>query len=234
MKNRILFFDIETTPNKGYCWGSWKQNIIKFEEEYNLLCFAYKWDGGRTKVIGLDDFNWNNLKLVKELRNLLDECEICCGHNVDRFDIRMANTFFLKYGLTPPSPYKTIDTLKIARRRFRFNSNKLNDLGVFLGVGKKKDTGGFDLWTDCMKKDKTAWKKMKSYNKNDVNLLEKIYLRLRPWATNINVNISKGLLCPTCGSNKLQKRGHSITIKGLFQRYQCTDCGHWLQERISK
>jgi hypothetical protein len=234
MKNRILYLDIETTANKGWTWGKFEQNVIKFEEEYNLLCFAYKWEGGKTQVVGLNDFKGNHLRLVIELRKILDEAELICGHNLDRFDLRMANTFIIKYGLTPPSPYKTIDTLKLARNKFRFNSNRLNDLGEFLGIGSKKETGGFQLWLDCLNGDEVAWKKMKGYNKNDVDLLEKVYLKLRPWATNINVNISKGLLCPTCGSGNLQRRGHSTTIKGLFQRLQCQNCGHWTTERISK
>jgi hypothetical protein len=234
MKNRILFLDLETTANKGWTWGKFEQNVIKFDEEYSLLCFAYKWsDGSKTKTIGLNDFKTNQqINLVIELRKLLDEAELVCGHNLDRFDLRMANTFILKAGLTPPSPYKTIDTLKIARNKFRFNSNRLNDLGEYLGIGCKKETGGFQLWLDCIAGDKKAWVKMKKYNSNDVDLLEKVYLKLRPWATNINVNISKGLLCPTCGSAELQKRGHSTTIKGIFQRLQCTDCGHWTQEKI--
>ncbi len=227
MKSKILYIDIETSPNLGYCWGYWEQNIIRFKQEYDLLCFAYKWEGEKTKVIGLDDFKGNKLKLVMELRRLLDEAEIIIGHNLDKFDLRMANTFIVKYGLTPPSPYKTIDTLKLARNKFRFNSNRLNDLGEFFKLGTKKETGGFQLWLDCMADDKKAWRKMKAYNKNDVDLLEKIYKRLRPWITsNINITQQRGL-CPICGSDKLQSRGWSITIKSKSKRYQCTDCGKW-------
>ena len=44
--------------------------------------------------------------------------------------------------MPPPSPYKTIDTLKIARKYFGFNSSKLDDLGRVLGAGEKVRHGG--------------------------------------------------------------------------------------------
>ena len=149
-----------------------------------------------------------------------------CAHNGDKFDIKMANSFFIKYGLTPPSPYKSIDTLKIAKKIFRFNSNKLNDLGEYLGIGKKINTGGFQLWLRCLRGEKSAWAKMKRYNKQDVVLLEKVYNKLVPWD---NSNTEMGFVCPICGSTNLQKRGWNINKIYKSQRYQCRDCGRWSQ-----
>ncbi len=45
MKTKILVFDIETSPSLGYVWGKYKQYVIEFEQEWNMLCFAYKWLG---------------------------------------------------------------------------------------------------------------------------------------------------------------------------------------------
>ena len=74
-----------------------------------------------------------------------------------------------------------IDMLKIARKQFRFPSNKLDYVGKTLGVGAKTEHEGFDLWIKCMNRDGKAWKRMEEYNKQDVILLEKVYHRMLPW-----------------------------------------------------
>lgn len=159
-------------------------------------------------------------------------------HNCKQFDIKWANRAFIKYELKPPSPYKVIDTLTMARSYFKFNSNRLNDLGQFLGVGSKLETGGFDLWKRCMLGDKKAFKKMCQYNRQDVVLLEKVYLKLRPYMHNHPViSTQNSFICPICGSSHLQSRGFIQLSGGVFRkrRYQCQECGKWCsgeQERV--
>jgi Zn ribbon nucleic-acid-binding protein len=145
----------------------------------------------------------------------------------------MANTFFIKEGLTPPSPYKVIDTLTIARSKFKFMSNKLDDLGKYLGVGRKVDTGGFKLWLGCLKGDKKSWKLMRKYNKQDVSLLEDIYIKLRGWGTNLPA-VKTGILCPTCGSDDIQFRGWNTNKIWRTKRIQCLNCGKWSESNIKE
>jgi DNA polymerase elongation subunit (family B) len=227
---RILLFDLETSPNLGYTWGKWETNVIAFTQESYLLCYAYKWyEETNTKVVALPDFDsykkdkTNDKELVQKLHQLFNEADVIIAHNGDKFDIKYANGRFLYHGLEPPTAYKTVDTLKIARSKFKLNSNKLDDLGKLLNVGKKVETGGFDLWLGCMAGDEKSWYRMKKYNKQDVELLEQVYLRLRAWVTNHpNLNIINGttLQCPTCQSEKLWKIG----IQSGKQRYRCQEC----------
>ena len=44
---KILLLDIETAPNRVYCWGLWDQNIglNQIEEPGYTLCFSAKWHG---------------------------------------------------------------------------------------------------------------------------------------------------------------------------------------------
>lgn len=242
--NKILFFDVETAPTLGYVWGIYEQNVLATEKEWYMLSFAYKWEHqSRTYVKALPDYKTykkdptDDSELVKELWELFDEADIIVAHNGDRFDIRKTNARFISNGLNPPSTYQTIDTLKVARRYFAFNSNRLNDLGEHLGLGKKAETGGFKLWADCLKGVKSAWNTMKKYNKQDVVLLEKVYRALRPWQTNHpnrNVIDQTDSNCPTCGEDSLQKRGFSHTRVYTYQRMQCTSCGAWCRSRFSE
>ncbi len=244
-KTRILFFDIETMANLAWVWGKYEQNVIDYEMEWYMLCFAWKWLGeSQTHVLGLPDFSGykkdpeNDRKLVLELWKLFNEADIIIAHNGDEFDIKKANARFIYHGLTPPAGYRTVDTKKVAKRYFKFNSNKLDDLGNLLGLGRKIDTGGFELWKGCALGDMPSWNKMMKYNKQDIVLLEKVYFKLLPWMTaHPNLNLTEGTLCncPNCSSHKIQSRGTMpVGRTSIRRRYQCQDCGSWFSGALVK
>lgn len=233
---KIVFVDTETAPSLGWTWGpKWETSIIDFKTDSYMLSFSYK-IAGEKKITtrGLIDYpgyskdKENDEQLVKDLWAVFDEADIIIGHNVDKFDIKKANSRFLTHGLNPPSPYRTVDTLKISRRSFKFDSNKLDDLGHYLGLGRKLPHTGFHLWQGCMNGDLKSWNLMKRYNSQDVALLEKVYYAVRAWAP-VHPNVNKGQLeaCPKCGSNKTQRRGFSFTLLRKKQRYQCLSCFGW-------
>lgn len=243
MKPKILLFDIETMSNRAYVWGKYEQDVIAYIQEGYILSWSAKWLGGKQVTKGLNDYpgykagSPDDAQLILELHSLINEADIVIAHNGDRFDVRKMNTRFVYHGLTPPEPYKTVDTLKVAKKNFAFNSNKLDDLGNFLGVGRKLKHPGFDLWLGCEAGDQSSWNLMKKYNKQDVLLLERIYLKLRPWITNhpnISILENKSDNCPSCGSHKLQSRGLGITRTGQYHRYQCQSCGAWSRGAAKK
>jgi len=239
---KILFYDIETAPNLAYVWGQYDQNVVQQYREWYLLCFSYKWEGQKTtKVVSLPDFAdvyaedpENDIAVAGALWKLFDEADIVVGHNGDRFDMRKANARFAFHDLTPPTMPLQIDTLKVARKYFMFNSNKLGDLGQHLGLGNKEATGGFELWAGCMRGDEKSWQTMKKYAKQDVDLLEAVYKRLRPWMNN---HPNRALLdnrpdsCPTCGYHDLIRRGNRSTKTTQYVQYQCKSCGAYCRER---
>lgn len=237
---KILFLDIETFPNIGYTWGKYEQNVIEFQQERCLATFAAKWLGGKVFSHSLPEskhykpWSYDDKELVTELKTLLDEAEIVVAHNGIAFDVKVINSRLIYHGLTPPSPYKTVDTLKSARGVAKFNSNKLDDLGSVMGLGRKIKTD-FALWLGCMNGDAKAWAKMCRYNEQDVVLLEKVYDRLLPWMKNHpNIGtITNHIACPKCGSKALQSRGMSITTVMKYRRFQCQNCGGWTRENVN-
>lgn len=231
---RIAYVDIETAPSLGYFFDKWKEgNIIATECDWYMLSFAVKWQGQkRVRTFALPDYplykkdKENDRELVKDLHDVFDRADILIAHNGDRFDIRKSNARFITHGLKPPSHYKTVDTLKVARKHFKFDSNRLNDLGQSLGVGKKLPHTGVHLWLSCMAGKPSAWRIMRRYNARDVELLERVYLKLRPWATtHPNLNLyTKASNCPTCQSSDIKLRGMNYSRSVARQRYQC-ECG---------
>jgi DNA polymerase III epsilon subunit-like protein len=128
--------------------------------------------------------------------------------------------------------YTTIDTLKISRSKFRFNSNKLDYIAQFLGMGKKIKTD-FSLWKDILlHKDKIALAKMIKYCQNDVILLEKVFKKM---STHIEPKTHYGVIfgedrgsCGECGSDELVKQRTKVFASGIRKiQYQCKTCGKY-------
>ncbi len=230
--SKILLIDLETAPDTSYTWhGKFEVNVIEFIEEGYILSFAYKWLGDKSvKAYSLADFKGNRKKLVKKLHELLDQAEVVITQNGDGFDLKWANRAFIFHGMKPPSPFKSIDTLKIARSKFNFNSNRLDDLGEYLKVGRKMKHEGFSLWRACMKGDKSAFKRMVDYNKQDIVLLESVYKKLMPWSNKSIADV--GMICPSCDSTDLIYRGYNMNKVFISRRLQCKNCGRWTQSSI--
>jgi hypothetical protein len=229
---RTLLLDIETSPNTAYVWSLWKETIplARLIESSEVLCWSAKWYG--EKDVFFDSIHRNKSSVMLEnIHELLDQTDAVVHYNGSQFDIPCLNKEFLQYGMFPPAPYKQIDLLQVARKQFRFPSNKLDYVANKLGLGKKEETN-FMLWVDCMNGNSEAWKKMESYNRNDVILFEKLYDRFKPWIRGIaNQGLYRedSLVCPTCGSDSYTRRGYTYTASCKYQRYQCKSCGGWFR-----
>jgi len=242
-KLKILLLDIETAPLIGFSWERYDTNLLEVVRDRYMLCFTVKWlDEKKYHTYSLPDFpsylkdKENDKELVTKLWDFMNEADVIVGHYCDGFDVKVTNARFIVNGLLPPSTYRTVDTLKEAKKKFKFSSNKLDDLGHALGLGRKLSTGGFKLWKECMEGKDAAWKKMTSYNKMDVTLLEKVYLKIRPWIKNhpnIGILVDK-LACHCCASKNTQRRGYNYTKLTKYIRYLCKDCGSWSQGTMEK
>lgn len=241
----IICLDIETTPDLVWVWRLWDTNAIEVEEDWGILCFAWKrLEEEEIHAVARPDFKKeyaadkdDDYKVVEALHKVLDDADIIIAHNGERFDIPKINARLLVHGFSPPSPFQSVDTLKMARKTFSFSSNKLNDLGKILGLGEKEKHHGFETWKGCMQGDKEAWKEMVSYNKRDVALLEDVYCALLPWVEghpNMALLSNKMDACPRCGKDAMIRQGFKHTKTMTYQRWSCTNCGGWSRTRLSE
>jgi hypothetical protein len=235
---KILFVDIETAPIEALTWGLFDTNVIHVIEPTFILCFAYKWLGKsqvHTRALcdypGYSKNKKSDRALVQDLWDLLDEADIVVAHNGDAFDIKKTNARFVVHGLHPPAPFKTVDTLKIARRHFKFDSNKLDNIGGYLGVGRKLPHTGKHLWLGCMKGDSKSWRVMRRYNAQDVRLLERVYDKIKAWSPSHPILTAYAPrlkpACPTCLSEHVRSGGWNTAKFKKTPRFQCISCGHW-------
>lgn len=248
MNAKTLVIDIETSPLEAWCWGLWDQNIgLDFiKSEWTILSFAAKWLGKRATLYG-DTSGRGAAKvrddkpLMKVIWGLLDEADIIIAQNGKRFDVRKMNARLVEHGFGPPSPYRVIDTMIVAKKYFAFTSQKLAWTSKHLtDVPKEehKEFPGFELWTECLKDNPRAWAVMRRYNKRDIISTEQVYLKMRPWIeTHPNLGVydsSDTPICPKCGSDKVTRSGSRRSVKqqGSYQRYQCGTCGGWARGKV--
>jgi hypothetical protein len=226
---KLLMLDIETAPHLSATWGLHDQNVAldQLIKPGYTLCWAAKWYGG--KEIMFESILSGERRMVRKMHKLLNEADAVCHYNGTKFDIPTLNKEFLLQNLHPPAPFKEIDLLRTARSRFRLASNKLDFVAQALGLGCKTKHKGMALWFGCMHKKPEDWAVMEKYNKQDVVLLEKVYVRLRPWIKNHpNLSVMEGArCCVQCGSENLQARGWAMVNAGRYRRYQCMECGKW-------
>lgn len=233
---RILHLDIETAPNKVYTWGLFNQNVAinQIVEPGYTLCWSAKWDGQRD--VFFDSVHESKpAKMIERVHNLLEQADVVCHYNGQRFDIPKLNSEFLYHDMDPPSQYKQLDLLKTTRHQFGFASNKLDYVTQHLEIGAKVKHLGMDLWRDCMDGCDKAWRTMKRYNIQDVRLLEKYYHRILPWIkTHPNWGVyvdSDRPTCRNCGGHNIIKKGVERTNTLTYQRFKCNDCGTPLRGR---
>jgi hypothetical protein len=199
---KVLILDIETKPVKAYIWGTYDQNIPlnMVIEDGSILSWSAKWLGSDkifySDMRGKEKNLSNDKAMLLPLWKLLNECDIALGQNSDSFDLKKLNARFIEHGLDAPDQYKTIDTVKIARKYFGFLSNKLEHLSKKLNKKHTKSShkkfSGFDLWDQCMKGNKAAWKEMEHYNKIDVLSTEEIFIHMSKYVKN-NANVAAAM-----------------------------------------
>lgn len=232
---KILVVDIEVAPLKAYVWRRWKQNIGLEQtlSEWFMLSWAAKWlmsaDIMSDRLTGEEAVDENDKRIVGSIWKLLDEADIIIAHNGVRYDVPQMNARFLVNDMHPTTPYKIIDTFLVARNQFGFSSNKLDALAMYFGLEMKYKTG-FELWARCMNGEEDALEHMEVYNKHDVELLEEVYLELRPWIKgHPNVGIymdNEKTICSCCGSENIalipNKFYYTQTTK--YPIYRCKEC----------
>jgi len=229
---KVLFWDIETAPIIAHVWGTWDQNVglNQIMSDWHLLSWAAKWQGD-PKVMYMDQRDQKNLaddkKILKGLWDLLDEADIVVTQNGKAFDQKKVNARFILHGMQPPSSFKHIDTLLLAKKHFAFTSNKLEYLADRLNTKYKKlkdhKFPGHEMWVECLKGNVEAFKEMERYNRQDVLALEELYNKLIPWSSTQPFAVF-GKAC-SCDAPNVIKKGWFHSDMGKFQRYKCTNCG---------
>jgi hypothetical protein len=241
-----LFYDIETSPAIGTFWSAGYKKTISHKDiiiNPGIICVCWKWEGEK-KIHSLEWNNGNDYDLVKDFIDVMQSSDEIIAHNGDGFDQPWIRQRAIFHRIPMSHDLHEYDTLKMAKMRagkgFRFQSNRLDYIARYFGVGKKIKTT-FDLWYDITipaflpnikpldHRYFKALKEMVKYCKVDVKVLEDVYHVFKPY---VPMKIHEGVHvggnkwdCPKCsgGNTKVNKKVTTAAGTKMVQWY-CKDC----------
>lgn len=226
-----VFFDLETSPNLAMIWQPGFDLTIdhtSIVRERAIICGCYKWEGDPE----IHEVHWDRKqsdeRIVRKLAKVLAEADEIVSHNGDKFDLPWLRGRAIKWGIPFPHRLVSQDTCALARRLFKFNSNRLDYLGKYLGFGGKIETG-YGLWKSTfLDNDREALAKMIKYCKRDVDLLERVWKVFMPYVAAKSHGTGNISDCPECGSKHLTISKRRTTASGHRQvQLVCGDCGKY-------
>lgn len=224
-KPRNLLWDIESTSLNA-TFGT-------------ILCIGYKWEGEKAPtVISILDGKKKKSSMLDDkqvVRKFAEVFESADYHSTwygERFDLPMLRSRMIKHELAPLPPKPHLDLWKTARYKFKLHSNRLMAWEQFLGLTEHKTAIDFDAWLNAAQGNKAAVAEVLDHCTKDVQVLEGVYNRLRPW---MDVVPAYGLfsgeegVCPSCGSAATVRRGYKVAMTRMYAQFRCRDCGHWFR-----
>jgi DNA polymerase III alpha subunit (gram-positive type) len=220
---RILVWDIETTNLKA-SFGT-------------MLAVAFKWyDQPKTYVKTILDYQkvgmLDDKPLIADFKEIYATADYTVAHYGKRFDKKFLNTKCLKHRLGPLPEIPMIDTCQVAWDNFLMHSNRLAAWLEYLGCEHEKKAMRTDDWLHAAHGCAKAMKAVKERAKFDVLGLEEVFREMRPWirnepARNLFGDCGPVPVCISCGGDRLQHRGYSVTRTRRYARLHCQSCGKW-------
>lgn len=238
----VAVLDIETLPMIIYSWSLWDEHhtIEQIIKPSCMISWAGKYLNGSkiySDIMTPDEAKERDTRRISQsVWDFLYKADVVIGHNYNQFDRKYINTMFLKNGL-PPLKYTVVDTLEVARRNLRLDSNKMKFINQELGIRQKIENDGFPLWRACDEGDKHSLDVMLEYNEGDVGATEDLFYKLRPYVRNLNValyNEMESHQCPVCGSEHLQIDGWYYTPAGQWESLRCQNCGALVRSKYNE
>ena len=232
LKPKRLFYDIETSYNIVKSWRigfNINLNMEDIIQERAIITIAYKWEGEEDVTV----LSWNkgcDKKIIEDFVKVMAEADELVGHNVDRYDTKFIMARALKHNIPVLPKYQSTDTLKLAKKHFMLNSNKLDYIAQYLGIGHKTKHRGLSMWDDIiLRNDSKALEEMIEYNVQDVFLTEQVYHKLMEYSLPKVNHASKQTgdkhTCPQCGSNHAELHKTYISSSGTKTRLMnCLNC----------
>jgi uncharacterized protein YprB with RNaseH-like and TPR domain len=245
----IMFWDIETAMMENIV----KTYDLKMYSNYlphktisrpvTIVCASWKQKGKNTIGVSsvlhdkkrFKECHYDDYTVVKALADVVNHADIIVAHNGDKFDWRRLQARCLYHGIPAPKKPLMIDTLKIARREFYLESNSLSYLARYLKIDDKDETPD---WYKVFEGDVDEIKNCIEYNKQDVLVLEQIYLRLLNLGyirnhPNLNVIQQTTDCCKACGHDKLKEIGFEDKTTTRYKLLRCDNCNTINRHRVN-
>jgi hypothetical protein len=232
----VLILDIERMKGSATIefWdlGDFKNRRIHADDVTlwpRTICAAWAWYGDDRVGFSAEWGKPGREGMLTRLWSLYDKAQIVVGHNIKGFDTKKLKAEWAAIGLTPPSPFKQVDTLTIARREFGFESNTLDSLCKRFGITAKDGRYDVEVARAALGGCREAQRTLKSYNCGDIAATLGLYDHVRPWDKThphsvIGMSDDRPT-CHACWGDDLELNGFTLANLILYRLYRCRACG---------
>src|SRR5690606_16315431 len=146
----------------------------------------------------------------------IEKADLIISFNGKKFDVPLLKTRALLHGLPPIKFPPHLDLMQEAKRNFRFPSNSMQNISLYLGEHGKLATSGRNLWERCYHYQNyddcnDALAQMLEYGLQDIDATRDLHKRLQGWfkspvnvglitkeINGVNTKDNHDLLCPHC------------------------------------
>ncbi len=235
MKIRRLFWDVEILPNVVLSFRIGRDQNINHDalvKERSLICIGYKFEGDSRVTVLRASSSGCDRRLIKRFLDVAETADELVAHFGDRADLPWLKGRAIINGLDPAPLFKTVDTYKLAKRNFGFNSFKLDYLSNLFGHGGKMHSG-FKLWKNIAvggsAEKRRALNYICKYCGIDVIRLQSVFRTLEPWtkpSSHVGVmNGKENHSCPHCGGDHSEYFRKRVSASGVVQHQRrCLTC----------
>jgi len=244
-RNRILILDVERLD--GITQQHWwdrkdlqkryihHETVIR-EPRTTILCA--KWYD-RPDVIRLAEWDKGGRgRFLKNVHSLVSQADIIVGHNVDGADVPWieGDLYFPKIGhrhkpkLPPLPPFKTVDTLKVARRfKTGVQFKSLDALCQILEIPAKTDVYDRAAMERAVAGSVEDRERLVEYCAGDVIATQGLYDVLRPHIKNHPALFVDGQsrldTCRACGAETKPIPKRYVADVFTYTMHRCVACG---------
>lgn len=230
----ILVLDIERAQGWARIpfWdlGDYKARRIHadhVEEWPRTICAAWRWYGQKRVEFAAEWEPGGRQTMLEATWAAYNKADIVVGHNLVGFDTKKLKGEWTLAGLPRPLPWQSVDTLKVARAEFGFESNTLDSLCKRFGVVSKTDRYDPKVAEAALAGDTKAQRRLKKYNMGDIEATEMFFDALRgniPNHPHIG-SVSDDKRCNQCGSGDLELQATTYrAIQIDYALYRCNNC----------
>jgi hypothetical protein len=243
----VLTLDIERIPGRarvqhrgltieGDFWdlSGWKHTIgyrihpDDVLEWPRTICAAWNWYGDDKVHFAAEWDRGGRAAMLEKTWNAYNRAQVVVGHNLAGFDTKILKWDWAQAGYAPPAPFKTVDTLKVARKEFGAESNTLDSLCKRLGIVSKTDRYNVQMARDAVSGVKASQQQLRAYNAGDIAASVGLYDFLRTWDASHPHNVLSPVddrpTCPNCWGDELEPNGFTLANLILYRLYRCA-CG---------
>ena len=244
-KLNVLYWDLESSLMGTLTFGLWNQNISgnRITKHSHLLSNSWAFNDEPPQGVRLspeDVAEGNDLLVVVDTIRAIEKADLIISFNGKKFDVPLLKTRALLHGLPPIKFPPHLDLMQEAKRNFRFPSNSMQNISLYLGEHGKLATSGRNLWERCYHYQNyddcnEALAQMLEYGLRDIDATRDLHKRLQGWfkspvniglitkeINGVNTKDNHDLLCPHCSSKDVDKIGSkAYTSVSSFNIYRC-------------